>query len=94
MKRIIIAAFALLIGLSGCDNLLDLQPLSQISQTDYFKTETDLQLFSNTFYNNLLDKSPYDVQSDLYIQQNLCWAGTIARFRLPEAVGRGPICVK
>lgn len=71
MKRLIIAAMALSMGLSGCDDLLDLQPLSQISQTDYFKTETDLQLFSNSFYNNLLDKSPYDDQSDLYVQQNL-----------------------
>ncbi len=71
MKRFITAAIILLIGLSACDNLLDLQPLSQISQTDYFKTETDLQLFSNSFYNNLLDKSPYDNQSDLCVQQNL-----------------------
>lgn len=71
MKRFITAAIILLIGLSACDSLLDLQPLSQISQTDYFKTETDLQLFSNSFYNNLLDKSPYDDQSDLYVQQNL-----------------------
>lgn len=61
----------LLITLSACDDLLNLQPLSQISQVDYFKTETDLQLFSNSFYNNLLDKSPYDDQSDLYLQQNL-----------------------
>jgi hypothetical protein len=51
--------------------MLDTKPLSQISPATYFKTETDLQLFSNTFYNNLLDKSPYDDQSDLYIQQNL-----------------------
>ena len=45
--------------------------MSQISPSAYFKTETDLQLFSNSFYNNLLDKSPYDDQSDIYIQQNL-----------------------
>lgn len=71
MKRIIIAAMAFSLGLSSCDDLLDLQPLSQISQMDYFKTETDLQLFTNTFYNNLLDKAPYDDQSDIYVQQNL-----------------------
>jgi hypothetical protein len=51
--------------------MLDTKPLSQISPATYFKTETDLQLFSNTFYNNLLDKDPYDDQSDLYIQQDL-----------------------
>ena len=70
MKRYIIIAIALITGLTACD-VLDTKPLSQISPATYFKTETDLQLFSNTFYNNLLDKSPYDDQSDLYIQQNL-----------------------
>ncbi|MDL2323014.1 RagB/SusD family nutrient uptake outer membrane protein [Bacteroidales bacterium OttesenSCG-928-A17] len=70
MKRFIILAIALSVGLSSCD-VLDTEPLSDISQFDYFKTETDLQLFSNSFYNNLLDKSPYDKQSDLYIQHNL-----------------------
>ena len=71
MKRYIIIAIALIVGFTACDSLLDTKPLSQISPATYFKTETDLQLFSNTFYNNLLDKSPYDDQSDLYIQQNL-----------------------
>lgn len=70
MKRFIILAIALTVGLSACD-VLDTKPLSQISPAAYFKTETDLQLFSNSFYNNLLDKSPYDMQSDLYIGQNL-----------------------
>ena len=70
MKRFTIVAI-LLMGLSACNDLLDLKPLSQISQADYFQTETDLQLFSNPFYNNLLDKSPYDMQSDLYVCQNL-----------------------
>lgn len=70
-KKSIIAAIILAFGLSSCDNLLDLSPQSQITQMDYFKTESDLQLFSNSFYNNLLDKSPFDAQSDLYVQQNL-----------------------
>lgn len=70
MKRLMIFALVLTVGFSACD-VLDTKPLSQISQTDYFKTETDLQLFSNSFYNNLLDKSPYDKQSDLYVVQNL-----------------------
>lgn len=71
MKRFIILAIAFTAVLSACDDILDTKPLSQITPSAYFKTETDLQLFSNTFYNNLLDKSPYDHQSDLYIQQNL-----------------------
>lgn len=71
MKKYIFTALVLTMGLTSCDGLLDLTPKSQISQSDYFKTESDLQLFSNSFYNNLLDKSPFDDQSDLYVQQNL-----------------------
>lgn len=70
MKRIIILAVALTAGLSSCD-LLDTKPMSQMSQTDYFKTETDLQLFTNPLYNNMLDKEPYDDQSDLMVCQTL-----------------------
>lgn len=71
MKKYIFTALVLTMGLTSCDGLLDLSPKSQISQSDYFKTESDLQLFSNSFYNNLPDKSPFDDQSDLYVQQNL-----------------------
>lgn len=70
MKRIIILAVALTAGLSSCD-LLDTKPMSQMTQTDYFKTETDLQLFANPLYNNMLDKDPYDDQSDLMVCQTL-----------------------
>lgn len=42
-----------------------------MSPEAYFKTEQDLQLFSNTFYNNLLPKSPYGYQSDHYVKQTL-----------------------
>ena len=71
MKKHIVTALVIAMGLTSCDGLLDLSPLSQISQSDYFKSESDLQLFSNSFYNNLLDKSPFDDQSDLYVQQAL-----------------------
>lgn len=71
MKKYIFTALVLTMGLTSCDGLLDLTPKSEISQNDYFKTESDLQLFSNSFYNNLPDKSPFDDQSDLYVQQNL-----------------------
>lgn len=42
-----------------------------MSPESYFKTEQDLQLFSNTFYNNLLPKSPYGSQSDHYVKQTM-----------------------
>ncbi|MDR1743452.1 MAG: RagB/SusD family nutrient uptake outer membrane protein [Dysgonamonadaceae bacterium] len=72
MKRFIILAIIMLtVGLSACDNLLDTKPLDKISEKDYFKTEGDLQLFSNPFYNNLLNKSPFNEQSDLLVQLTL-----------------------
>lgn len=70
-KKTIFIALALLAGLSSCDDWLDKEPLDKIVDTNYFKTETDLQLFSNNFYNSILNKSPYDEQSDLYVQQEL-----------------------
>jgi len=63
MKKYIITAIAVAFALTSCD-LLDTVPKSTLSPENYFKTETDLQLFSNTFYNNLLDKEPYEHQSD------------------------------
>ena len=56
----------LTVGLPACD-VLDLEPKDQISQFDYFKNATDLELFSNPFYNNLLDKGPFDEQSDVIV---------------------------
>lgn len=76
MKRyFLIPFFALALGLTACDinvdGYLDRDPLSTISPENYFRTETDLQLFSNTFYNNLLDKEPFEEQSDHYLNLNL-----------------------
>ena len=71
MKKNILLAFTLMAALSSCNDWLDKTPLSDITEENYFRTETDLQLFSNNFYNTILDKSPYDQQSDVYVQQEL-----------------------
>lgn len=91
MKKnmILTASLALASVLSSCNDLLDKTPLSQISQDDFFKTETDLQLFSNSFYSDLLDKSPYDDQSDLYVQQELSDEMLGGNNRLVPASGGG-----
>lgn len=68
MKKYIIAIAAAALSFASCD-MLDKEPLSEMSPESYFKTEQDLQLFSNTFYNNLLPKSPYSYQSDHYVKQ-------------------------
>ena len=71
MKRLIILAATLIAGLSACDSMLYKEPLDRVTQFDYFKTRSDLELFSNPFYDNLLDKTPYDEQNDLLVQMTL-----------------------
>lgn len=70
-RKYILFAFTLMAGLSSCNDWLDKSPLSDITEENYFKTETHLQLFSNDFYDKILDQSPYDQQSDVYVQQEL-----------------------
>ena len=70
MKRIIIPAIALLLGLTSC-NWLERNPKATLAPENYFRDETDLQLFSNSFYNNLLPKEPFDEQSDHYVYLKL-----------------------
>lgn len=89
MKKIIILASALTLALSSCDSWLDKEPLSKMSQFDYFRDATDLELFSNPFYNNLLDKEPYDQQSDCFIQANLSSEMTGGNKRIVPAAGGG-----
>ena len=55
----------------------------------YFKTAEDFQLFTNPLYNNLLDKDPYNHQSDHYIKltlSNLIHGGS---YRTVPASGGG-----
>lgn len=70
MKKYFIIIAAAALAFASCD-MLDKKPLSEMSPESYFKTEQDLQLFSNTFYNNLLPKSPYSFQSDHYVKQTM-----------------------
>lgn len=73
MKRIILYVITFAFGVLSFEacNILDTYPHSQISPDKFFRNETELQLFSNTFYNNLLDKQPFVHQSDHYVQLNL-----------------------
>ena len=87
MKKNILLAFTLMAALSSCNDWLDKTPLSDITEENYFRTETDLQLFSNNFYNTILDKSPYDQQSDMN-----CWEDPTASFPPVEEDGPGLHC--
>ncbi len=71
MKKIYISTITSLLMFTACESAIDLTPKSQLSESDYFKNETQLQLFSNTFYNNMLDKTPYDEQSDIFVANPL-----------------------
>ena len=68
MKQIsiILSVILILAGLASCEKL-DLTPKDKMSDQDYFKNATELELFSNPFYNELLDKSPFDEQSDIMV---------------------------
>ena len=69
MKKIIFPILAVVLGLSSCENFLEKTPKDRLVPETYFRTETDLKLFSNSFYDNLLDKTPYDEQSDVVFQK-------------------------
>ncbi len=64
---IILAATAML---SSCD-ALDKKPISTLAPENYFRNETDLQLFTNPLYNNMLPKDAFENQSDHYVNYTL-----------------------
>ena len=70
MKKYLIIAFAAIASFTACD-FLDRGPLSDMTEEIYFRTAEDFQLFTNPLYNNLLDKHPYNHQSDHYIRLSL-----------------------
>ena len=70
MKRFILILAVAAFGLPACD-FLDREPLSEMTEDIYFKTAEDLQLFTNPLYNNMLDKSSFNHQSDHYIKLSL-----------------------
>lgn len=66
-----------MIGLSSCESAIDLKPQDKQDIEGYFNNATDLQLFSNYFYENVLtqamaaDNFQYEAQDDCKINQNL-----------------------
>ena len=69
MKRYLLPLFAIVIGLASCDGFLEKYPKDKLVEETYFRNEEDLKLFSNSFYDNLLDKTPYNLQSDVVFQK-------------------------
>ncbi len=50
-KNIVIIVLAFMIALiSGCEDVLDKNPLDQVSSADFFKTANDFKIYMNKFY--------------------------------------------
>lgn len=64
MKKVILSIVLIVLGLSSCD-FLDRTPKDKVAPENYFRNEQDLKLFSNSFYDNLFEKSPFETQSDI-----------------------------
>lgn len=88
MKKYIIALGALACMLPSCD-MLDKEPLDQLSPESFFRTEQECDLFTRTFYNNLLDKEPFTKQSDHFVNQTLSAELIGGEKRTPPATGGG-----
>lgn len=90
MKKNIIPVLAVALCLSSCD-FLDLSPKDKLAPENYFRNEQDFKLFSNSFYDNLFDKTPYDLQSDVIFQKGTIsdeLLGGTAR-QVPKDAGTG-----
>ena len=73
MKKIFaffLAVAAMTVSACKLEEELTLYPKDQLTPDSYFTTAEDLQLFSNTFYNNLLEKEPFTVESDVFVKMN------------------------
>ena len=72
MKKTILSLILASFAVVSCnlEDVLSLTPESQLTPDAYFTRAEDLQLFSNTFYNNLLEKEPFAVESDVFVKMN------------------------
>jgi hypothetical protein len=51
-------------GFVSCEDFLDRYPKTEITANDYFKTSSDLEMYTNGFYQNFLSAPTDDVGSD------------------------------
>ena len=70
MKKILIISMLCLFGVTGCD-FLDRMPQSKLLPEDFFRTEEEMQAYSNTFYTAFPAAGLYDEQADNIIGQML-----------------------
>ena len=75
--------------LASCDKWLNTSPQSELTEDIAFRTRTDLQLFTNPLYNNLLDKEVYGEQSDLQLVEKPSALMQGGSYRTTPATGGG-----
>ena len=64
-------ALAGLLGLTACDDVIDLKPLDSFTDESYWTSVDDLRNYANRFYTNLAaPSSTYDEQSDNRVPAN------------------------
>lgn len=89
-KYILIACIGFLgLGFTACDDNLDVTPKDTLDIENYFKTESDLEAFSNSFYSSILDNTPYDAQDDHYIRRAMSNELKGGSYRTTPASGGG-----
>ncbi len=75
MKSVYIVSWLLALAVSfvSCDDWLDKTPKDHLYPDVYFKTEDELRLFTNQFYNNLIPAAAdiYSESSDLIVKSDL-----------------------
>ncbi|MCM1477965.1 MAG: RagB/SusD family nutrient uptake outer membrane protein [Bacteroides sp.] len=89
MKKIIPAIFALCLGFASCEDAMDLEPKDKLTGDEYFNNATDLEMFSDPLYNNLLDKDPFSEQNDVLVQKTLSNLMQGGKLRTVPASGGG-----
>ncbi len=71
MKKYIYIAAVALLGLASCADELDKRPIASPTDEDYFKSASDLELFSNQFYENNLDQTCWNNQDDQRVNRTI-----------------------
>lgn len=91
MKKYILslACVGLLGMVTSCDSNLDVTPKNTQDIEQYFKNESQLELFSNNFYSAVVNTTPYSAQDDHKLNKSLSSELLNGYFRTVPASGGG-----
>ncbi|MBD5279719.1 MAG: RagB/SusD family nutrient uptake outer membrane protein [Bacteroides sp.] len=71
ISKFLLAIFLPCAMLTSCEYALDVTPKDKITGEESFNDASALEMFTDPLYNNLLDKSPFDEQSDQLVEKTL-----------------------